>query len=168
MDAAGAAAHRRGGRNGTGVEFVRKKESKHRRLPGTRRHSAWSTTAVAAGLAAAIGLGGCAAMRQEAAHRKENLLVASGFAMKAADTPEKLAQLQAMPQLRMVARPAPNGGVVYTYADAQGCKCLYTGNAAQYQEYRRLALQQQIAEAQVEAAEANEAAAMDWGWWGPW
>ncbi|HZR79677.1 MAG TPA: hypothetical protein VFD92_01160 [Candidatus Binatia bacterium] len=123
---------------------------------------------LAPAVAFTLSAAGCAAMRQEEVHRKENLLAAAGFRMKPADTPEKLAQLQAMPQTRMVARPAPQGGVVYTYADAQGCKCLYTGKAEEYQRYRQLAMQQQVAEAQVEAAEANEAAAMDWGWWGPW
>ncbi len=119
-------------------------------------------------VALAIALAGCAAMREEAAHRKENLLAAAGFRMKPADTPEKLARAEAMPQLKMVARSGPGGQVGYTYADVKGCKCVYAGNAANYAEYRRLALQQQAAEAQVEAAEANEAAAMDWGWWGPW
>jgi len=122
----------------------------------------------AVALAIGVAIAGCAAMREEAAHKKENLLAAAGFKMKPADTPEKLARVQAMPQLKMVARSGPQGQVGYTYADAQGCKCLYTGNAEQYAEYRRLALRQDAAEAQVEAAEANEAAAMDWGWWGPW
>jgi hypothetical protein len=121
---------------------------------------------------AALGLGlasfGCTAMRLDAAHHKENLLAAAGFRMKPGDTPEKLAQLQAMPQLKMISRTNPQGQLVYTYADSQGCKCLYTGGAAQYAEYRRLALEREMAEAQVESAEANEAAAMDWGWWGPW
>ena len=129
-----------------------------------------SATRAALGVAIALvlGMAGCAAMRLEAAHRKENVLAAAGFKMKPADTPEKLAQLEAMPQLKMIARNRPSGQLVYTYADAKGCKCLYTGDAQQYADYRRLALQQQMAESEVEAAQANEAAAMDWGWWGPW
>lgn len=123
---------------------------------------------IALAIALAVGSTACTAMRLEAAHRKENILAAAGFQMKPADTPDKLAQLQAMPQLKMIARNSPKGQLVYTYADAQGCKCLYTGNAQQYADYRRLALQQQMAESEVEAAQANEAAAMDWGWWGPW
>ena len=111
---------------------------------------------------------GCAAMREERIHQKENLLAAAGFKMKLADTPQALAQLQAMPQNRMIARSAPDGSLVYTYADLQGCKCLYKGHAPEYQQYRQLALAKQFAQDQVEAAEANEAASMDWGWWGPW
>jgi len=123
------------------------------------------TTAAAA---FAIALSACAAMREDAAHKKENLLSAAGFKMKLADTPEKLARVQAMPQLKMVTRSGPVGQLGYTYADAKGCKCVYTGDSANYTEYKRLALQRDEAEAQVEAAEANEAASMDWGWWGPW
>ena len=73
-----------------------------------------------------------------------------------------------MPQLKMVARTGPQGQLRYTYADAEGCRCLCTGGAEEYSKYRQLALQENIAESQMEAAQANEAAAMDWGWWGPW
>lgn len=111
---------------------------------------------------------GCAAMREERIHQKENLLAAAGFKMKLADTPQALAQLQAMPQNRMIARSAPDGSLVYTYADLQGCKCLYKGHAPEYEQYKQLAIARQLAQDQVEAAEANEAASMDWGWWGPW
>jgi hypothetical protein len=125
-------------------------------------------TITVATVAFALAVAGCAAMREDAAHKKENLLAAAGFKMKLADTPEKLARAEAMPQLKMVARSGPLGQLGYTYADVKGCQCVYTGDAKNYAEYKRLALQRDAAEAQLEAAEANEAAAMDWGWWGPW
>ena len=107
-------------------------------------------------------------MRQEEIHQKENLLTAAGFKMKLADNPQALAQLQTMPQNRMIARTAPDGSLVYTYADLKGCNCMYKGHAPEYEQYKQLALAKQLSQAQVEAAEANEAASMDWGWWGPW
>lgn len=119
-------------------------------------------------LAAIALLAGCAEIRREQIQQKENLLTAAGFRMKIADTPAAVAQLQAMPQNRMIARQHPDGTLVYTYADAKGCNCLYKGHAPEYQEYRRLALVKQLQQEQLEAAEANEAASMDWGWWGPW
>ena len=45
---------------------------------------------------------------------------------------------------------------------------MYKGHAPEYEQYKQLALAKQLSQAQVEAAEANEAASMDWGWWGPW
>ena len=47
------------------------------------------------------------------------------------------------------------------------CKCLYTGTEQQYQEYRRLAQQQTMAdEAKVVADDASDA--RGWGLWGLW
>ena len=119
-------------------------------------------------LALSVLAAGCAAMRQEEIHQKENLLTAAGFKMKLADNPQALAQLQTMPQNRMIARTAPDGSLVYTYADLKGCNCMYKGHAPEYEQYKQLALAKQLSQAQVEAAEANDAASMDWGWWGPW
>ena len=75
-------------------------------------------------LALSVLAAGCAAMRQEEIHQKENLLTAAGFKMKLADNPQALAQLQTMPQNRMIARTAPDGSLVYTYADLKGCNCM--------------------------------------------
>jgi hypothetical protein len=57
--------------------------------------------------------------------------------------------------------------VIYFYADPDFCKCLYAGSQQDYSRYRQLAIQQQIAQEQMDAAEMNEDAAMDWGMWGP-
>jgi len=113
---------------------------------------------------------GCAAIRRDEAQRTENLLVAAGFKAKPADTPAKLAQLKALPPLQMEMR-RQDGQVGYSYADPDNCKCLYVGGQQQYAEYRKLAVKQQIAMDQMEAAEAQEDAALDWGMWGgfgPW
>lgn len=137
-------------------------------MNGTSRIG-WVRTTVAA-LALAGMTFGCAAMRRDEAQQDENLLIAAGFKARPADTPAKLAQLKALPALQMEVR-SKDGQVGYSYADPYNCKCLYVGGPSQYQEYRKLAVKQQIAMDQMEAAEAQEDAALDWGMWGgfgPW
>lgn len=114
----------------------------------------------------ACAIAGCAYVRKEEAKDAESTLAAAGFRMKPADTPEKLAKLQAMPARKIVTR-TKDGQVVYLYADPDYCKCLYAGTQPQYDRYRQLALEKQIAQEQIDAAEMNEDAAMDWGMWGP-
>jgi hypothetical protein len=80
--------------------------------------------------------------------------------MKLADTPEKLAHLKTLTQLKVVPHDR-NGKMYYVYADAADCQCLYAGNQEAYQRYENLTVKQNI-------AEMNEAASMDWGMWGPW
>jgi hypothetical protein len=118
-------------------------------------------------LATAIAVSGCAAMRREEARDTGDLLVSAGFRPKPADTPERAQQLRTMPALKIVSQ-SKDGHVVYRYADPYSCDCLYVGDEDAYREYKRLALQQQLADEQLEAAEAEESAAMDWGLWGPW
>jgi hypothetical protein len=112
----------------------------------------------------ALVFASCTAMRRWEAADTDDLLVAAGFAAKSADTPEAMAKLKAMTPLKIIRR-VKDGEMVYTYADPYDCQCLLVGNAQQYQEYRRLAVQKQIADEQLQAAEAEEAAAMDVGWW---
>jgi hypothetical protein len=108
----------------------------------------------------------CTYFKREDADKVESTLAAAGFKMKVADTPERLAKLQAMP-VRKIFTQQKNGETVYLYADAEFCKCLYAGRREQYDTYRRMAFEQQIAQEQVQAAEMNESASMDWGMWGP-
>ena len=117
-------------------------------------------------LATAFALGGCAAMRRHEARDTGDLLVSAGFTTKPADTPERAQQLHAMPPLKLVSE-SKDGNVVYRYADPYGCDCLYVGDQQAYAEYKRLALQKQIADEQLEAAEAEESAAIDWSLWEP-
>jgi hypothetical protein len=114
----------------------------------------------------AVLVAGCSYMHREEAEQVEKTLAASGFRIKAADTPQKLAKLQQLPP-RKISTRMHNGRRMYVYADPDFCKCLYYGDEQQYQRYRQLAIQQKIAQEQVEAAEMNENAAMDWGMWGP-
>ena len=73
----------------------------------------------------ALPLVGCAAIQRSEARDTEQLL-AAGFQAKPADTPEKLANLRAMPPRQLVAR-SKDGNFVYTSADPDYCHCLYVG-----------------------------------------
>lgn len=125
------------------------------------------TTGVVTVTAAALLLAGCSAIRRSEAESTEEILAAAGFTMQVADEPTETAKLEALdPPLELISR-VKDGQVVYTYADPYNCKCVYVGTEAQYQQYRRLALQKQIADEQLEAAEAAESAATmgPWWWW---
>jgi hypothetical protein len=108
----------------------------------------------------ALLLGGCAAMQTQEAQSKEQLLSAAGFQMKIADTPQKQAHIQDLPQRNLMSVPY-KGKVVYVYRDGNN---LYMGDQGAYQRYQQLALAKQMAREQVEAAEMNASA--DWGVWG--
>ena len=107
-----------------------------------------------------MALAACQAIENEQAQDTEQLLAAAGFHMKEATTPEQLANLQAVTQRKIVIHNQ-DGRLRYVYADAQECKCVYVGNERNYDEYQRLSVKEEV-------AEANMAAPLDWGMWGPW
>lgn len=109
----------------------------------------------------------CAHSREAKNQEIEQLLSASGFTTKVADTPEKMENLRQMEQRKIIAH-SMDDGVYYTYADAEGCGCLLAGDAAAYQRFSQLATDRKIAEDLRKAAEARERTAMNWGYWGPW
>jgi hypothetical protein len=114
----------------------------------------------------ALNLVGCATLQAPETRATERLLSAAGFRMMAADTPERVAHLQELPQRKIVRRER-NGEAAYFYADRNLCNCLYAGTEQQYQEYQRLARQQTIAnEAAVVDEEASDS--LRWGFWGFW
>jgi len=114
----------------------------------------------------ALSLAGCAALQGQETRATERLLAAAGFQMQAADTPEKVAHLQGLTSGKIVRREQ-NGQASYIYADRNVCSCLYAGTEQQYQEYRKLARQQTMAdEAAVVEEEASDA--RSWGLWGLW
>jgi hypothetical protein len=118
---------------------------------------------ILAGFAFAGTVGSCTSQQITGPERK---LAAAGFLVWYADTPPKLANLKALTQRRLVAHPY-DGGIRYVYADAEGCKCLYTGNQLAYDEYQRIAAGDVVRSTGVMASEMNKDAAMDWGVWGP-
>ena len=88
-----------------------------------------------------LGLSACATT---AGPSTVDLLSQAGFRKVPADTPQKVAHLQTLPDQRLVARTY-QGKKYYVYSDPQGCKCLYVGNPTQYQSYQNILKQQQQA-----------------------
>ena len=114
-----------------------------------------------------VALGGCAMIERDEAEDTEQLLAAAGFTLRPADTAEKLADLEQLQQHKLV-RHDRGGEVTYVYADAAVCKCLYTGDQQNYDQFKNLQVQQNIAEEEEMAASENEQASMNWEVWGPW
>jgi len=113
---------------------------------------------------------GCSSMMNSKDIETERILSAAGFQMRLATTPEQLAALKLRPQQKLV--PQTHGDkVIYTYADAKVCKCIFAGTERNYNQFQKLALDRELAIRRQETA-ANEAdAAMDmssFGPWGPW
>ncbi|HTY18584.1 MAG TPA: hypothetical protein VMH82_12725 [Myxococcota bacterium] len=119
------------------------------------------------GLAAVLLLAGCAAMEARQAARTEDLLSAAGFHQVAADKPERVNALASM-KPNIISTVVRNKKTYYVYPDPTNCNCLYVGQEPQYQAYKRLEIEKQMADENMMAAEANRDAAMDWGIWGPW
>jgi hypothetical protein len=120
-------------------------------------------TVLSVTLAAATMLTGCATIRGSEARSTEQVLAAAGFVMRPANTAERQQRLAARPPYRLESH-TQDGKLVYTYADPDGCKCLYVGGPKEYSEYQRLRLQRQIA---VDEAWGAHVADMDWDLWGP-
>ncbi len=120
-----------------------------------------------AGAVLATNLAGCAYLRTQQAEQIDPMLAAAGFQMRPADSPEKLEQLKTMPPLKVVPRQEGDQ-TFFVVADPDACKCLYVGNAKNYERYERISLRQEAAQTRLEAAEMDENASMEWGMWGPW
>jgi hypothetical protein len=113
---------------------------------------------LATGVLMALAIG-CSTTKE-----RENMLSAAGFRMVPADTPDKQARLQSLPadKITPVQR---DGKTYYTFADPKN-NVLYVGQEPQYQEYKKLRYQKQLADEQLSTAEMYNDAA--WGGWGPW
>ncbi|HQH99907.1 MAG TPA: hypothetical protein PLA18_01420 [Deltaproteobacteria bacterium] len=98
---------------------------------------------------------GCAGMKKKEAARTGDILSAAGFTTKTPDSPEAWNKFNSMKPLKMM-RTEKDGEIIYVYPDPYNCNCVYVGNEKQYQDYKRLALQKQIAEANLQAAQMWE------------
>ena len=107
----------------------------------------------------------CAAMQERETLQTERTLSAAGFQMRLADTPDQTAQLQSLPQRKIVVRQA-SGQPYYIYADATDCKCIYVGTQKAYQRFEKMAIEQNVAAEEEMAWE--DAPVWDMGMWGPW
>jgi hypothetical protein len=108
-------------------------------------------------LAGAILLPGCASMGSA---NTESLLTAAGFRAKTPQTPKQQQIYAALPPYQ-VERAAVKGQVFYVYKDEKA-GVAYVGREQEYQRYQQLAIQQQIAQNQIMAAEMEQQAALDW------
>ena len=109
---------------------------------------------------------GCASYE---AQNKESLLIAAGFKTRTPSTDQQQAMFNRMTPYKLERR-VRNGKVLYAYADKDK-NVAYIGGEDEYQRYKQLALQQSIAQDQLEAAQINEEASIYAGWgpyWGPW
>lgn len=118
-------------------------------------------------VAAVLSLAGCASYAERYARANEQGLEAAGFEKRVADTPAKLAALQAVTQRKILVYKRPDR-LYFAWPDARFCQCLYLGNEAQYQRYTELGFEQKLARERLTAAEENEAASLFGGPWGPW
>jgi hypothetical protein len=100
---------------------------------------------------AAFGLSGCAGTQVQ---NKESLLLAAGFQKRTPSTQEQWAIFNRMTPYKLE-RNTVRGSALYTYADKRN-GIFYVGGDKAYQSYRQLALQQSIAQSEIEAAYSNQ------------
>jgi hypothetical protein len=131
-------------------------------LPNTCVHFRWLIVALV------ISLAGCAALQKKQAAQAQQLLLAAGFEMQMADTPERLAALQRVVPQRKVFSVAAADGPRFVYADADYCQCAYAGDQQAYVRYQRMVIKQRLAAEQDMGAQMGDDAAMTWGPWSPW
>jgi hypothetical protein len=117
-------------------------------------------------LAATLLLAGCASRERRYDEANEQGLAAAGFQKRVADTPATMAHLRTLIQRKILVYKV-NERLVYVWADAQECRCLYIGYESQYQEYARLALDARLERERRTAVEENEAAGLFSETWGP-
>jgi hypothetical protein len=106
---------------------------------------------------------GCAGTQTQT---KENLLIAAGFKVIVPRTAAQQQKLQALPAGK-VTLVQKDGKTYYVFPDAPNNQA-YVGGPQQYQAYRQLRLENKLANENLEAAEMNQDASMDWGSWGGW
>lgn len=111
--------------------------------PGLQPLSAAKSWAAVAGIC--LVAAGCQSIEEERAVDTEGLLQQAGFQVRFADSAQRLEHVKALEQ-RSFVRKERNGQPFYIYADAQGCKCMYYGTQAEYQKYRILENDQEVAD----------------------
>jgi vacuolar-type H+-ATPase subunit I/STV1 len=84
-----------------------------------------------------FALAGCSTTKGLQVLETEHFLMAAGFQMQLADTPEKLEHLKTLTQKNMI-RYQRDEKIYYVYADATACKCLYEGTEEDYLRYKDL------------------------------
>ena len=104
---------------------------------------------------------GCTGMQTQ---NKENLLIAAGFKVIVPSTAAQKQKLQALPAGK-VTLIQKSGKTYYVFPDAANNQA-YVGGPKQYQAYKQLRLANKLANENLEAAEMNQDASMNWDTWG--
>lgn len=89
---------------------------------------------------------GCAESATQRANRVEPLLSQAGFTVVPADNPTRVAKLNDLKPLKVTSF-SQGGKTRYWFADPYVCKCVFRGTEQNYQMYRTLVQQQDLAEA---------------------
>jgi hypothetical protein len=95
---------------------------------------------------------------------KENLLIAAGFKVIVPHTAAQQQKLQALPPDKATV-VQKDKKTYYVFPDAVNNQA-YVGGPTQYKAYKQLRLANKLANENLEAAEMNQDASMDWGTWG--
>ena len=96
-------------------------------------------------LAAGFGLVTASFSTSTSAQDKENALIAASFHSRVADTPAKVASMNAMPPHSFVRRTQKKQ-TFYLYADPTGCHCLCYGTEENYGLYQQTRYQQRMSD----------------------
>ena len=117
--------------------------------------------AVIALLALAVG---CASEQEN----KRNLAIAAGFKVLTPRDAEQTKLLNTLPA-GQVTRINYNGHTLFVLPDAKN-NVAYVGRENEYQAYQQLRLAQNLSNQNLEAAQMNQMASMNYGWnrWGGW
>ena len=97
---------------------------------------------------------GCAMIEEQEAKQTERMLIASGFMIQSANTPEQIAQLDAQPQRELIMH-YKDGEPRYIYANSYE-SCMYVGDQKANQKYQELRIQQEIAARNQATAETSQ------------
>jgi hypothetical protein len=116
-------------------------------------------------IALAMMLTGCASQgKWTAADQTQVDLGSCGFTWKIADTPDKMKQLEALPQ-RQIVPHKKDGKIYYIYADARDCKCVYIGDEKAYQQYKQFVYEKRQDRKDDIAAEQTAIMSVDPNFW---
>jgi hypothetical protein len=131
--------------------------------PKSRFAAAKNMRLAAIAAAAAIVLSACAVLNpapaqtpQQRAREMDPILQAAGFTSLAAETPEQKQRLKSLPSLKLGYYVDKNGSPNYWIADPDGCGCLFHGDAAAYQRYERIRLENEVAARDRQAMDARQ------------
>lgn len=119
---------------------------------------------ILAAVTSALFVAGCAGV---GSGNTTALLTAAGFRARTPQTPKQQQIYAALPPYQVEHATIQGKGTFYVYKDEKA-GVAYIGREPEYQRYKELAIQQQIAQNYYMAAEMDRAAAYGWyGAWGP-